>query len=225
MFHRTLRLAVSAQFSKLRCVQFWLSMAAFACLPPGLEAADELFVAKTGDCTKSFTEGIEGPAADSAGNVYIVNFEKQQTIGKITPTGETTLWVTLPGSSVGNGIRFDQHGIMFVADYVGHNVLRIDPQTKQITVHAHSAEMNQPNDLAIMKDGTLFASDPDWANDKGQLWRIDTNGSVHRLAHDMGTTNGIEVSPDEKTYTSTRAFNATSGHSTLRVKSNWPTSD
>lgn len=199
MFHRTLRLLVPPQSSKLRCAQFWLGMAALTCLPSELQASDDLFVAKPVTALKSFTEGIEGPAADSAGNVYVVNFEKQQTIGKITPSGETTLWVTLPGSSVGNGIRFDQNGIMFVADYVGHNVLRIDPQTKQITVHAHSADMNQPNDLAIMKDGTLFASDPDWANDKGQLWRIDTDGSVHRLAHDMGTTNGIEVSPDEKT--------------------------
>jgi sugar lactone lactonase YvrE len=56
--------------------------------------------------------------------------------------------------------------------------------------------MNQPNDIAISADGTLWASDPDWKNSTGQLWRIDTNGKTTRLAADMGTTNGIEVSPD-----------------------------
>jgi sugar lactone lactonase YvrE len=56
--------------------------------------------------------------------------------------------------------------------------------------------MNQPNDLAIAPDGTLYASDPNWSEKTGQLWRIDTDGKVTRVASDMGTTNGIEVSPD-----------------------------
>ncbi len=88
---------------------------------------------------------------------------------------------------------------MYVADYLGHNVLRIDPKTKEITVFAHEDRMHQPNDLAIAPDGTLYASDPDWGKGTGQLWRIDVKGKVTRLAADMGTTNGIEVSPDGKT--------------------------
>ena len=59
--------------------------------------------------------------------------------------------------------------------------------------------MNQPNDLTILANGTIFASDPDWSKDSGQLWRIDTNGTTTLLASGMGTTNGIEVSPDNKT--------------------------
>ena len=31
----------------------------------------------------------------------------------------------------------------------------------------------------------------------GQIWRVDTDGTVTLLEADMGTTNGIEVSPDE----------------------------
>src|SRR5204862_1816225 len=94
---------------------------------------------------------------------------------------------------------FKADGLMYVADYIGHNVLRIDPKTKVIVVHAHEPEMNQPNDLALAPDGTLYASDPDWKNQRGQIWRIATNGGVTRVASAMGTTNGIEVSPDGKT--------------------------
>ncbi|NDA68793.1 MAG: SMP-30/gluconolactonase/LRE family protein, partial [Verrucomicrobia bacterium] len=83
-------------------------------------------------------------------------------------------------------------------DYEEHNVLRVDMKTKQITVFAHNAQMNQPNDLAIAPDGTLFASDPNWKDGTGQLWRIDLDGKTTRLASGMGTTNGIEVSPDGK---------------------------
>ena len=162
-------------------------------------AEDEsLFTATPLTEINSFTKGVEGPACDASGNVYAVNFGAQQTIGKITPDGKAEVFVTLPGKSVGNGIRFSPTGIMYVADYAGHNVLRIDPQTRAVTVHAHQPEMNQPNDLALAPDGTLFASDPDWKNQKGQIWRVAANGSVTRVAADMGTTNGIEVSPDGK---------------------------
>ncbi len=162
-------------------------------------ADEELFVATPLSQAGQFTPGIEGPACDRHGNVYAVNFDKQQTIGKVTPAGQAEIFVTLPGESTGNGIRFDRAGTMFVADYVGHNVLRISPDTRQIEVFAHEPRMNQPNDLAIGSDGTLWASDPDWSGGGGQLWRIGTDGKVARVAHNMGTTNGIEVSPDGKT--------------------------
>ena len=144
----------------------------------------------------SFTGGIEGPACDASGNIFAVNFAQQQTIGKVSPNGLAELFVTLPNSSTGNGIRFDRRGMMYVADYVEHNVLRIDPQSKKIEVFAHESKMNQPNDLAISGDGTLWASDPAWDKGTGQLWRIDTDGTVTLVAGDMGTTNGIETSPD-----------------------------
>lgn len=162
-------------------------------------SAEDLYVARTLTPDGSFTEGIEGPACDAAGNLFAVNFARQQTIGRVTPDGKGEVYVTLPGQSTGNGIRFDSDGNMYIADYVGHNVLKIEPESRKISVHAHQGQMNQPNDLTIAADGTLYASDPNWADGTGQLWRIDRDGSTHRLAGDMGTTNGIDLSPDGRT--------------------------
>ena len=159
---------------------------------------EKLYLATPLTATNSFTAGIEGPACDRAGNIFAVNFAQQQTIGRTTPAGQSEVFVTLPNDSVGNGIRFDRAGRMYVADYVGHNVLRIDPTTRSVTVLAHEPMMNQPNDLAIAPNGTLYASDPNWKTKTGQLWRIDPDGNTTRLAADMGTTNGVEVSPDGK---------------------------
>ena len=149
--------------------------------------------------TKSgeFTGGIEGPTCDRRGNIYAVNFGRSGTIGKVTPDGKGEVFVTLPAGSTGNGIVVDGEGRMYVADYTGHNVLRLDPKTKSIETFAHAA-MNQPNDLAIAPDGTIYASDPDWAHGKGQVWMVSTKGKIKKVAADMGTTNGIEVSPDGK---------------------------
>ena len=160
---------------------------------------DELFVATPWTKSGLFTAGIEGPACDREGNLYAVSFGDKRSIGRITPGGKAESWITLPEGSTGNGIRFNRAGEMFVADYTGHNVLKVDPQTKEVTVFAHEPTMHQPNDLAIGPDGTLYASDPDWKNKDGALWKISPDGKVSKLADDQGTTNGIEVSPDGKT--------------------------
>lgn len=159
----------------------------------------KLFVAAPLTAKGSFTSGVEGPACDAQGNLYAVNFARQQTIGRVTPDGDASLFVELPGKSTGNGIRFDRRGRMYVADYVEHKVLLVDPKTRAVTVFAHNDAMNQPNDVAIASDGTLYASDPNWKEGTGQLWRIDTDGRTECLAKGMGTTNGIEVSPDDRT--------------------------
>ena len=158
----------------------------------------ELFVAQEFTPVNGFTSGIEGPACDAAGNLYAVNYERQHTIGKVTPDGAESVFVELPTGSIGNGIRFNSEGFMFIADYTNHNVLKVDMETREISVHAHEPTMNQPNDLAIGANDILYASDPNWNASTGQIWRVDTDGKVTLLEADMGTTNGIEVSPDEK---------------------------
>lgn len=145
-----------------------------------------------------FTQGIEGPAVDARGNLYAVSFGQDGTIGIIDKKDNAQLFVKLPDGSTGNGIRFDRKGVMYVADYSGHNILKIDPATKAISVHAHSDKMNQPNDIAIARSGVIYASDPNWKNSTGNLWKIATDGKVTLLESDMGTTNGVEVSADEK---------------------------
>src|SRR3954453_22311182 len=124
---------------------------------------------------RSFTREIEGPACDRKGNIYAVSFERKPTIGRVTPEGKAEVFVEMPEGSLANGIRFNRKGTMFVADYTGHSILRIDPKTRKVEVFAHDASMNQPNDIAISKNGTLWASDPNWAKSTGQVWRIDRN--------------------------------------------------
>ncbi len=149
-----------------------------------------------------FTAGIEGPASGPDGALYVVNFAREGTIGRVVADRDgvrAELFVELPEGSIGNGQRFDAQGRLFVADYTGHNILRVDLRDRSVSVHAHEPRMHQPNDIAIAPDGTLYASDPRWAQDDGQLWRIDPDGSTHLLETGMGTTNGIEVSPDGRT--------------------------
>ncbi len=153
-----------------------------------------------------YTFGIEGPAVDAAGNLYVVNFGKPGTIGKLAPSAsQSELFAVLPEGSVGNAIRFDPEGRMFVADYKKHNIFLVSPDGKNVETYFHSDDFNQPNDMTIATDGTIYASDPHWKQHDGQVWRIrksaDGNVVGERMAADrrMSTTNGIDLSPDGKT--------------------------
>ena len=161
--------------------------------------SNELFTSQPLTPANSFTSGAEGPAVDKDGIIYAVNFAREGTVGMIQPDGKANVFLELPNGSVGNGIRFNSLGKMFIADYTNHNILQVDMPSKKISVYAHDSTLNQPNDIAIDGKDRLYASDPNWKNNTGNIWRIDTNGKFILLEANMGTTNGIEVSPDEKT--------------------------
>lgn len=145
-----------------------------------------------------FTVNIEGPNFDRAGNLYVVNFSKDGTIGLVHPDGTVELFITLPEGTTANAIQFDAADDMLLADFTGHNVLKVDMKTKSVSVYCHNDQFNQPNDICLNKKGQVFASDPNWKEGTGQVWRIDPDGKANRLISGMGTTNGIELSPDEK---------------------------
>lgn len=148
----------------------------------------------------SFTSGIEGPVTDKYGSIFIVNYKENGTIGKVNPDGTASVFISLPQPSTGNSIRFLADGRLIVADYKGHNLIAVDTISRKQSIYAHSPRMNQPNDLAVSKaTGIIYASDPNWKESTGKLWAIYPDGECKLLEDNMGTTNGIELSPDSKT--------------------------
>ncbi|MCC4591600.1 SMP-30/gluconolactonase/LRE family protein [Xanthomonas campestris pv. cannae] len=184
----------------MRCRPLLAALALLLAAPAG--AQEPLFHARDLVGDGVFTDKIEGPATGPDGALYVVNFAHDGSIGRVQRDadgrGQATLFVDLPAGSIGNGIRFDRRGRMYVADYGQHRILRITLRSKRIEVYATLPGAFQPNDIAMAPDGTLYASDPDWKHDGGQLWRIDRDRSAHLIETGMGTTNGIEVSPDGK---------------------------
>jgi sugar lactone lactonase YvrE len=191
-----------------------MSLALRCCLVASLlvasaRAEEPLWTAKPLTAEKSFTTGIEGPNCDADGILYCVAYENRGTIAKVSPDGKIEVFVDLPmgppdakgktKQSFGNGIVFDSKERMYVADYTNHNVLRIDMKTKAIEVFAHDDRFSQPNDLAIGPDDVIWCSDPAWGKNTGQIFRVDTKGNITLAAENLGTVNGIEVSPDGKT--------------------------
>lgn len=167
--------------------------------------AEPLFESRQLTPSGEYTFGIEGPAVDAAGNLFVVNHLRQGTIGKVA-AGATRSepFAELPPGSIGVSIRFGHDRRMYVADYKNHNIFLLFPGGIWRT-YFHSDKFNQPNDMALARDGTLYASDPHWRRREGQVWRVVPNadgtgrGEVMASERKLTTTNGIDLSPGEKT--------------------------
>jgi gluconolactonase len=130
-------------------------------------------------------------------------------IWKFDPvTDKTTIFRSPSGMS--NGIKFDALGRMIVAegaDYGGRRVTRTDMTTGKAHIIAAMFEgrpLNSPNDITIDEKGRIYFSDPRYLGYEGidqpvqSVYRIDTDGSLHRIITDAGKPNGVCVSPDQK---------------------------
>lgn len=189
-----------------------------------IAAADESIVPPDAKLEKLFEGKVltEGVSVAPDGMVYFsdITFSHvaRDSKGAITAgiiwkfdpsTSKTTVFRSPSGMS--NGIKFDAEGNMLVAegaDYGGRRVTRTDMKTGISQVIAGMYEgrpLNSPNDITIDNQGRIYFSDPRYLGHEPidqpvtAVYRIDTDGSLHRVITDAGKCNGVCVSPDQKT--------------------------
>lgn len=193
--------------------------------PVGAQAGKGAIVPPDAKLEKLFDGGLvltEGVAVAPDGMVYFSDItftraSKEKTglveaghIWKYDPkTGKTTIFRSPSGMS--NGIKFDKDGNMIVAegaDFGGRRVIKTDMKTGKSYILAGLFEgrpFNAPNDITIDEKGRIYFSDPRYLGHEPleqpvmAVYRIDPDGSIHRIITDAGKCNGVCVSPDQKT--------------------------
>jgi gluconolactonase len=174
---------------------------------------------------KLFDGGVvltEGVAVAPDGMVYFSDitfshvskdkrgFMEAGHIWKFDPkTKKATIFRSPSGMS--NGIKFDAEGNMIVAegaDFGGRRIIKTDMKTGKSYILAGLFEgkpFNSPNDITIDEKGRIYFSDPRYLGHEPieqpvqAVYRIDPDGSIHRIITDAGKPNGVCVSPDQKT--------------------------
>jgi gluconolactonase len=152
-------------------------------------------------------------------------------IWKFDPaTKKTTVFRSPSGMS--NGLKFDANGDLLAAegaDHGGRRVTRTDMKTGKTYIVAGLFEgkpFNAPNDITIDEKGRIYFSDPRYLGHEPidqpiqAVYRIDTDGSVHRIITDAGKPNGVAVSPDQKTLYVVSNDNGTTGIGRLKSEGN-----
>jgi gluconolactonase len=158
----------------------------------------------------------EGPAVALDGSVYFsditfsgVSGMQAGHIWRHAPmTGETAVFRSPSGMS--NGLKFDAMGRLIAcegADFGGRRVTRTDLTTGKAEIIAgtyNGRKFNSPNDVSLDEKGRIYFSDPRYLGHESMemgvfgVYRIDTDGSIHRIITDAGKPNGVAVSPDQK---------------------------
>src|SRR5262245_51524977 len=155
----------------------------------------------------------EGPTAAPDGNIYFsdIPFGKDKgLIVRFDPKTKKTSIFT-DNSYKSNGLKFDAKGHLIAcegSDDGGRAVACWDIKTGKRTVLADKymgKRFNAPNDLAIDTKSRIYFTDPRYLGDEPRelehraVYRIDTDGKVHEVTHDVSKPNGIALSPDGKT--------------------------
>lgn len=78
---------------------------------------------------------------------------------------------------------------------------------KALVTNFHGRDFNSPNDVVVAKDGAIWFTDPNYANEAdfrqrpklpNHIYRFDpTTGDLRVVADGFGKPNGIAFSPDE----------------------------
>src|SRR5262245_21462061 len=148
-------------------------------------------------------------------------------IWKFDPTTKKTTVFRSP-SGMSNGLKFDANDDLLAAegaDHGGRRVTRTDMKTGKTYIVAGLFEgkpFNAPNDISIDEKGRIYFSDPRYPGHEPidqpiqAVYRIDTDGLIHRIITDAGKPNGVAVSPDQKTLYVVSNDNGTTGLGRLR---------
>jgi gluconolactonase len=210
---------------RIRGIQAVVGTGLAVLLAAGTAAAAEPIVPPDAKLEKIFDGGLvltEGVAVAPDGTVYFsditfthVSREKKLPVeaGHIWKLDPKTLKATIfrSPSGMSNGLKFDADGNLLAAegaDFGGRRVTRTDMKTGKTYIIADLFEgkpFNSPNDISIDEQGRIYFSDPRYLGHEPidqavqAVYRIDPDGSVHRIITDAGKPNGVAVSPDQKT--------------------------
>jgi gluconolactonase len=177
-------------------------------IPP--ESKLELLYTRSAPIRGGLTEGV---AAAPDGSMYFSEIpfgEDRGMILRFDPRTRTTT-VFAHDSHKSNGLMFDPRGFLIAcegADGGGRAVVRWDVRTGRRAIIAdryRGRRFNSCNDLTIDEQGRIYFTDPRYVGTEPReladhaVYRVDTDGMVVEITHDVAKPNGIALAPDQKT--------------------------
>jgi gluconolactonase len=146
----------------------------------------------------------EGPVWDPHGFLYVSD-EIINKIFRVYPDGHKETLIELGDP---DGSTFDHEFHLLDCASVLRAIIQIDPDGhyKVLADHYQGKRFNSPNDVVIGPDGAIYFTDPTLDLPKGKkqeipfqgIYRLDAQGNIQLLAHDMAQPNGLAFSPDGK---------------------------
>ena len=170
----------------------------------------ELLYTRSAPIKGGLTEGV---AAAPDGSMYFSEIPFGDDKGLIMRFDPRTRLTTIfaRDSHKSNGLMFDAQGNLIAcegSDGGGRAVARWDVKTGRREVIADrfmGKRFNACNDLCIDEKGRIYFTDPRYLGTEPReleyraVYRVEPDGTVVEVTHDVEKPNGIAISPDQKT--------------------------
>jgi gluconolactonase len=188
-------------------------------LDPGMEQ-----LVPAGSRIEMIGEGfhwLEGPVWDRKENRLLFSEIPTNTAWQWTREGGSSVFLK-PSGHTGiapptgvelgsNGLAFDHEGRLLVCEQGDRRLTRLEKDGSKTTLadRFEGNRLNSPNDLVVLKDGSILFTDPPYGLPKGfsnplrelpycGVFRLSPDGTLTLLTKEMSAPNGIAISPDEK---------------------------
>jgi gluconolactonase len=173
------------------------------------DAKLELLFTRSADIKGGLTEG---PAVAPDGSIYFTDIPLANDPGMILRFDPTTKKTTVftKDSRKANGLIFNSAGELIScegSDIGGQAVSKWDIKTGKRTVLADKhmgKRFNAPNDVCLDRQGRIYFTDPRYLGDEPRelehraVYRIDKDGKVTEVTHDVAKPNGVDITRDGK---------------------------
>lgn len=154
----------------------------------------------------------EGPVWFAAGQYLLWSDIPNNRILRYDDTDGSVSTFRQPSNN-SNGHTVDRQGRLVSCEHLTRRVTRTEHDGR-ISVIAETFEgkqFNSPNDVVVKSDGSIWFTDPsygimmDYEGDRAEseigachVYRVDSSGTITRVADDYAKPNGLAFSPDER---------------------------
>ncbi|MGH1462604.1 MAG: YncE family protein [Neptuniibacter sp.] len=124
-----------------------------------------------------WVKGLSSPKGLAQRGKYLYVADVKELVVINVDTGKLSARYPVPEAGVLNGLAFDDDGKLYVSDWMGNRIYRLDEQ--ELTVWLETKQLDSPNGL-VVKDGYLYVAA--WGANTRADFTTESSGLLKRIS-------------------------------------------
>lgn len=127
--------------------------------------------------TVEWVQGLSSPKGLALRGKYLYAADVKELVVINVESGQVSARYPVPEAGVLNGLAFDKNGTLYVSDWMGNRIYRL--QNQELTVWLETDALDSPNGL-VVKDGYLYVAA--WGKNPGADFSTERSGLLKRIS-------------------------------------------
>lgn len=127
--------------------------------------------------TVEWVSGLSSPKGLAQHGKYLYAADVKELVVINVETAKVSARYPVPEAGVLNGLAFDKHGALYVSDWMGNRIYRL--QDQELSVWLETDRLESPNGLVVKGDYLYVAS---WGQNPGADFSTESSGLLKRIS-------------------------------------------